>query len=363
MSHKIVLTGGGTAGHVTPNIALIEAMQAEHWHIDYIGSGQGIEKHMIEALHIPFHAIQSGKLRRYLSWNNVLDPFKIAVGIYQSYRLLRRIQPDVVFSKGGFVAFPVVLGAWLNRIPVVAHESDLTPGLANRLSFPFVDTLCITFAAAKPYYSKPQKVAVTGTPIRQALLQGNKSKGLALCGFKETKPCLLVIGGSQGAHSINRCVRQGLDALTEQFQVIHLCGKGKVDSSLQDHAGYYQMEYATSELADLIAASDMVISRAGANALYEMLTLKKPHVLVPLSKKASRGDQIENAHYFQSLGISVVVDDDTLTSDGLLAAIAQAQRQSTETTTKINSLGIESATSKIMRIIKEKAHVKYASTI
>lgn len=352
MTLKIVFTGGGTAGHVTPNIALINVLKDDDWQIDYIGSPDGIEQAMITAIHIPYHAVSSGKLRRYFSWKNFFDPLKIILGIVQSYRVLRKIKPNVVFSKGGFVAFPVVVGAWLNRIPVIAHESDMSPGLANRLSFPFVNQICVTFAAAKKHFKQQDKVEVTGTPLRQELFNGDKAKGLALCGFNTEKPCLLIIGGSQGARAMNDCVRQLLDTLCQRFQVIHLCGKGKVDDSLLAVPGYFQLDYADKDLADIFAASDLVISRAGANSVYEILALCKPHVLIPLSARVSRGDQVQNARYFQQQGISVVVSEETLTPDTLLAAVEEVIAHREDIIVKIKALGIESATTKIMNIIR-----------
>jgi UDP-N-acetylglucosamine--N-acetylmuramyl-(pentapeptide) pyrophosphoryl-undecaprenol N-acetylglucosamine transferase len=354
---KIVLTGGGTAGHVTPNIALIEALKQAGWQIDYVGSPDGVEKSMITAISIPYHAVSNGKLRRYFSVKNFFDPLKILLGIFQSYRLMHRLKPDVVFSKGGFVAFPVVVGAWLHRIPVVAHESDLTPGLANRLSFPFVDKICVTFACAKKHFKNQGKVEVTGTPIRTQLFRGKKEIGLKLCRFNESKPCLLVIGGSQGANAINQCVRQTLDQLSASFQVIHLCGKGKMDTSVTCK-DYCQFEYANEELADLFAAADIVVSRSGANSLYEILALGKPHVLIPLSQKASRGDQIHNARYFQEQGISVVIDEESLTPQTLLDAIHEVSAHLEDRVQKIKALHIESATTKVMAIIAEAAHVE-----
>ncbi len=363
MSSSIVFTGGGTAGHVTPNLALINSFKRDGWTINYIGSADGIEKNMIEAINIPFHAVSSGKLRRYFSLKNIIDPFKILVGILQSFRLFHKLKPDVVFSKGGFVAFPVVVGAWLNRIPVIAHESDMSPGLANKLSFPFVNKICLTFDAAKKHFKQQDKIEVTGTPIRQQLFQGNKIKGLKLCGFSEEKPCLLVIGGSLGAGSINQSVRAALKQLTQDFQIIHLCGKGKIDESLKQIQGYCQLEYANEELADLFAATSIVISRAGANSLYEILALGKPHVLIPLSAQVSRGDQIQNARYFQGLGISVVIQDQLLNAETLLKAIDEVMHNKNEINNKIKILNIESAEDKIVAIIKEQAHVQSPRTV
>lgn len=352
---SIVLTGGGTAGHVTPNLALIEVLQQQGWQINYMGAAKSVEHAMITAINVPFYPVSSGKLRRYFSWKNFLAPFAILLGIMQAYRILRKLKPKIVFSKGGFVAFPVVVGAWLNRIPIVAHESDMTPGLANRLSLPFVNKICVTFAAAKKQFKRQECVLVTGTPIRQQLLQGSKAKALLQCGFQKSKPCLLIIGGSQGATSLNACVRKALDALSACYQIIHLCGKGKVDTSLTNYPGYCQFEYAQQELADFFAASDLVISRAGANSLYEILALGKPHILIPLSRQSSRGDQIENAQYFQQQGVSVVIDEEHLTPATLLAAVETVSTHQEEFKAKIAALHIESATKKIIKIIEETA--------
>lgn len=348
---KIVFTGGGTAGHVMPNLALIDVFQEKGWSIDYIGSNDGVEKGMVTPLNIPYHGIRCGKLRRYFSWRNFVDPFNMLIGILQAFLLLHKLKPDVVFSKGGFVALPVVIGARLNCIPVIAHESDLSPGLANRLSFPFVGTICVTFDVGKDYFKRQDKVIVTGTPIRPQLLNGNKERGLTLCQFDNGKPVLLIMGGSQGASSVNRCIREALSKLTERFQVIHLCGKGKIDASLSTQKGYCQFEYANEDLADLLAASDLIISRAGANSLYEILSLRKPHVLIPLSRQSSRGDQIENAAYFQKKGISTVVNEEDLSPQTLLTAINDVMMQRDVIIAEIESLHIDSATARIVDII------------
>lgn len=363
MKPRIVFTGGGSAGHVTPNIPLIEALQKEDWQVDYIGSTEGVEKEMISALNIPYHSISTGKLRRYFSWQNFLDPFKTFIGIVQAYRLLRQLETKVVFSKGGFVAFPLVFAAWLNRIPIIAHESDMSPGLANRLCFPFVDKICLTFAAAKHYFKNQAKVEITGTPIRQELFAGSKSAGLALCGFKKDKPCLLVMGGSQGSVGLNQVIRRALPQLCEKFQVIHLCGKAKIDVNYFNNADYCQFEYANKELADLFAASDLVISRAGANALYEILALEKPHILIPLSAKASRGDQIQNARYFKQQGISQVIDEEFLSVENLMQAIKAVSQRHEEIVLKIKELKIESATLKILALIKEQVDVEFPKAV
>ncbi|MFC3909594.1 undecaprenyldiphospho-muramoylpentapeptide beta-N-acetylglucosaminyltransferase [Legionella dresdenensis] len=359
MTMKIVFTGGGTAGHVTPNFALIDAVQAEGWQVDYIGSLASVEQDLVTRAKIPFHAIQSGKLRRYFSWKTFIEPFKIATGICQAFFLLRKLQTDVVFSKGGFVAFPVVFAAWLNRIPVIAHESDMTPGLANKLSFPFVDHICLGFEPAQSHFKNKEKITVTGTPIRAQLFKGSKQRGLEFCGFTQEKPCLLIMGGSQGAANLNRAVRQAAPNLLERYQIIHLCGKGKLDNSMNGQKDYYQLEYANEQLPDLLAASDIIISRAGANAVCEILALQKPHVLVPISAKASRGDQIQNARYFQKQGVSVVVADDELSSERLCAAVDDVENRKGEIISIMKALDSQqSAIEKIVVTIKEQLHAE-----
>lgn len=363
MTPSIVFTGGGTAGHVTPNVALIGQLKIEGWDVAYIGSAHGIEHAMIKNLEIPFYSVSSGKLRRYFSLKNLSDPFKIIKGIVQSFWLFHKLKPDVVFSKGGFVAFPVVVGAWLNRIPVIAHESDMSPGLANRLSFPFVNKICLTFESAKKHFKNQDKIEITGTPIRPQLFLGNPARGLEHCGFNTSKPCLLVIGGSLGAESINRAIRDAIVHITKDFQVIHICGKGKIDSSLLRQDSYCQLEYVHEELADFLAAASIVISRAGANSLCEILALAKPHILIPLSSQVSRGDQIQNARYFQKLGISVVIQDELLSTDKLLNALSDVMRNQRDIIQNILALNIQSGTPKILAIIKEQMHVQSPRTV
>lgn len=350
---KIVLTGGGSAGHVTPNLALIPNLQAQGWSVEYIGSEHGVERAMIEGVAIPYHPIATGKLRRYFSWQNLLDPFSVLLGIWQAFRLLRRIKPQVVFSKGGFVALPVVVGAWLSRIPVVAHESDFSMGLANRLCLPFVNTLCVTFTTAREKFKNHHKVVVTGTPIRETLFQGERNKGLQYCGFEADKPCLLVMGGGAGAQAINHCIRNTLDQLLPTMNVIHICGPGKMDPNLNQLTGYFQLEFATTELADLIAASDWIISRAGANALYEFLVLAKPHILIPLPQLQSRGDQIENARYFENLGASYVIAQEQLNPQAIVEALQIVQTNREKIIAAITGLHIEPAVVPIVKILED----------
>lgn len=319
MKH-IVLTGGGTAGHVTPNIAMIPALQEKGFQISYIGSYDGIEKKLIEEMEIPYYGISSGKLRRYFDPKNFTDPFKVLKGYQEARKLLKKLKPDVVFSKGGFVTVPVVIAAKHRKIPAIIHESDMTPGLANKLCIPSAVKVCCNFPETVDKLPS-DKAVLTGTPIRQELLNGNKLAALKFTGLKPDKPVLMVIGGSLGSVAVNTAVRQILPELLKDFQVVHLCGKEKLDKSLTSLDGYVQYEYIKKELADLFALSDIVISRAGANAICEISALKKPNLLIPLSANASRGDQILNARSFEKLGYSKVLEEEELNNEILLKTI------------------------------------------
>ena len=288
---KIVMTGGGTAGHVTPNIALFPALQKEGYEISYIGSYEGIEKRLIEEQGVPYYGISSGKLRRYFDPKNFSDPFKVLKGYHQSIR------------------------------PAIIHESDLTPGLANRIAIPKATKVCCNFPETMAHVPE-DKAVLTGTPIRAELLSGDANRAFALCNFTDSaKPTLLIVGGSSGSRAINTAIRDLLPELIKNYNVIHLCGKGNADASLNAIAGYAQFEYANEELADLFALSSLVISRAGANAICELLALRKPNILIPLPAAASRGDQILNANSFRSQGFSYVLEEEELTNTTLLEAI------------------------------------------
>lgn len=318
---KIVMTGGGTAGHVTPNIALMPALRNEGFEISYIGSYEGIEKRLIEEQGVPYYGISSGKLRRYFDPKNFSDPFKVLKGYAQSIRLLKKIKPDVVFSKGGFVSVPVVLAAKHCKVPAIIHESDLTPGLANKLAIPSATKVCCNFPETLSYLPK-EKAVLTGSPIRQELLTGNADFAFSLCHFKDhSKQTILIVGGSSGSRVINTAIRGLLPELLKNYNVIHLCGKGNLDDTLTATDGYAQFEYANKELSDMFALADLVISRAGANAICELLALRKPNILIPLSAAASRGDQILNANSFRSQGFSYVLEEEELSNTTLLEAI------------------------------------------
>lgn len=318
----IVLTGGGSSGHVTPNIALLPALKRAGFSIHYIGSRNGIEKQIIDREGIPYHSINTGKLRRYFDLKNITDVFRVVDGFREAFKLLGQLKPSIVFSKGGFVSCPVVWAAWLRRIPVVIHESDITPGLTNRLSIPFAGGVCYTFPESEPHIPSNKGVR-TGMPIRESLFDGKRSEGRSICGFSSSKPVILVIGGSLGSEKINNLIRSVLDILLKDFNICHICGKGNVKPEFDGKPGYKQFEYINEEQPHIFAMADLVVSRAGATVLYELLALKKPNLLIPLSKAASRGDQILNAASFEKQGFSMAMQEEELDEASLVNAIKE----------------------------------------
>ncbi len=328
---KIVLTGGGTLGHVTPHLALIPHLREAGYEIHYIGTENGMEAAKMRSVPgVTYHAVKSGKLRRYFSWQNFTDPFRVIAGAFQSARLMGRIRPDVVFSKGGFVAVPVVFGAWLHRIPVLCHESDLTPGLANKLCRPFAKRFATTFPECAEALGS--KAEMTGTPLRPELFRGSQEKGLELFGFDGSRPVLLMMGGSSGAKRVNAALREALPRLTEDFDIAHVCGKGNLDPALEGTRGYSQKEFLDKELPDALAAADLVLSRAGANALGEFQQLGRPMLLIPYPKDASRGDQILNAESMKKRGLCHVLPQEEMNGETLAKALREtwADRENLE---------------------------------
>ncbi len=317
---RILLTGGGTAGHVTPNIALLPGLRELGYEISYMGSYDGIEKKLIEEFQIPYYGISSGKLRRYFDPKNFTDPFKVVKGYGEARRIIKKLQPDVLFSKGGFVSVPVVLAARHFKIPAIIHESDMTPGLANKLCIPSAWKVCCNFPETLQYLPK-EKAVLTGSPIRRELLKGDSVRALRFTGLSPDKPVILVMGGSLGAAAVNEAIRSVLPRLLKDFHIIHLCGKDKVDPTLTGLSGYVQYEYIKSELKDLFALSDIVVSRAGANAICELLALRKPSLLIPLPAASSRGDQLLNARSFEKQGFSMVLEEEQITADSLVEAV------------------------------------------
>lgn len=319
---RILLTGGGTAGHVTSNLALIPSLIERGYDIHYMGSYDGIEKKLIADFDIPYYGISTGKLRRYFDPKNFTDPFRVIAGFSQARKLIKKIKPDIVFSKGGFVSVPVVRAASSLKIPCIIHESDMTPGLANKLCSKVATKICCNFP--ETIQSLPEgKAILTGSPIRKELAQGSKEAGLKLCGFTAAKPVIMVVGGSQGSAAINEAVRSALPQLLTDFQVVHLCGKDKMDNLLLTKEGYKQFEYVKAEMKDIFAMSDLVISRAGANAICELLSLQKPNILIPLPTTQSRGDQILNAKSFEAQGFSIVIEEDSLDCDMLTEKVRE----------------------------------------
>lgn len=337
MTKKIILTGGGTAGHVTPNIALIPHLRKNGYEVSYIGSFEGIEKKLISDFpDITYYGISTGKFRRYFDMKNFTDPFRVIKGYAQALRILKQIRPDVIFSKGGFVSVPVVRAAASLKIPCIIHESDMTPGLANRLCIPVASKICCNFPETLKLLPE-NKAVLSGSPIREELFRGHRESALRLCGFNVLKPVIMVIGGSLGSSNINQIVRSALPQLLKDFQVVHLCGKDKIDNLLLNTTGYKQFEYVKNELKDIYALSDIIISRAGANAISEILALKKPNLLIPLPAASSRGDQLLNAHSFESQGYSMVIQENALTPETLVEHVHELffTRQ-----TYINSMSI-----------------------
>ena len=307
---------------------------------------------MIEKEGIPYTGISSGKLRRYFSLKNFSDPFRILKGYSQACRFLKKEKPDVIFSKGGFVSVPVVLAAKHLHIPAIIHESDMTPGLANKLCIPSARKVCCNFPETMKYLPA-DKAVLTGSPIRRELLNGSPLAGYQFTGFSSEKPVLLIIGGSLGSVKVNQAVRSILPELLKTWQVVHLCGKGNLDLSLDSLDGYVQYEYISSELKDLFAMSDLMISRAGANSICEILALRKPNILIPLSAAASRGDQILNANSFKKQGFSEVIQEEELTDTALLSLINQVYSHRQDYIHAMNKSKTADAIGTIVQLIEE----------
>ncbi len=348
--NKILLTGGGTAGHVIPNIALLPKLEKMGFSIVYIGSKEGMEKDLIKACNIPYHGISAGKLRRYFNMKNFTDALRVVKGLGDALSVLKKEKPDIVFSKGGFVTVPVVLAAKMKKIPVIIHESDITPGLANKISLPFATAVCVTFPETVKAIPK-KKSYLTGTPIRSELFAGNKEKGLKFCGFTGDKPVLLIMGGSLGAQRINECLFKTYEKLTEKFNIVHIVGKGNLSNI--SHSSYKQFEFVSKELPHIFAATDIIVSRAGANAISEFLALKKPNLLIPLPLSASRGDQILNAASFEKQGFSRVLPEENMTPGSLLFEVSQLWENRQAYIQAMENSDIKDSVAEVCRIINE----------
>ncbi|WP_456279116.1 undecaprenyldiphospho-muramoylpentapeptide beta-N-acetylglucosaminyltransferase [Bacillus sp. AK128] len=353
MKKRMVFTGGGTAGHVILNLALIPHFKKEGWEISYIGSENGIERELISKVDgVTYYPIATGKLRRYFDWKNVKDPFKVIKGTLQAYRILRKLKPSIIFSKGGFVSVPVILAGKLNKVPSIIHESDVTPGLANKIAIPFATKVCVTFKDTVKHIKESGKVVHTGAIVREEIFKGSREKGLKDYLFLKSKPVLLIMGGSLGSKKINEMVRAGLQELLERFQIVHICGKGNVKHSLHQQ-GYKQVEYLTNELPDVLAMTDIVISRAGSNSIFEFLALKKPMVLIPLTKEQSRGDQIINAESFKKAGYAEVLQEEKLTKEKLVKTLKQVLDNKDQFLTNMEKYEGDFSVNPILSLIKE----------
>lgn len=346
----IVFTGGGTAGHVLPTKPVIAQFQERGDRVVYIGSRSGLEEQLIADWDVEFAEITTGKLRRYLSFENLIDAFRVPIGVMQAWLLLLKLKPNVVFSKGGYVAFPVVFAAWLLRIPVVAHESDLSPGLATRLCTPFVKTQCVSFAQTK---TRSKRVVITGTPIRAELMTGVATRARDWLGLTSTSKVLVVVGGSLGAEAINLVVHASIEKLAQEFVVIHVCGKGNVEEQLLRVENYFQFEYINEQWSDILTLADVVVSRAGANALFELLSMRKPNVLIPLPLAQSRGDQLENAQLAETEGWSTVLPQERCTPESLLETIKSVHENLTQWQAKLETFVVRDSAALIFSEIVE----------
>jgi len=310
MAECIVFTGGGTAGHVFPALAVLEEL-APRWpgRVVWIGSTCGIERDLLKGRGIPYYGIPTGKLRRYFSLANFLDLFRVVAGFFASLAILRKERPRLVFSKGGYVTVPPLAAARLLRIPSFTHESDLNPGLATRINARSSERVLVSFAESAGYLRPAlrAKVLHTGNPVRGSLLAGDPAVGRSLVGCPPERALLLVLGGSLGSAFLNDAVARGLAELTAACFVVHQMGRSHYRPAT--HPAYHAVAFLEEELPHLLAASDLVLCRAGANTLWELAALGKPAVLVPLSGQASRGDQIENARHFAGCGAALVVPE------------------------------------------------------
>ena len=358
----IILTGCGTAGHVTPNLALIPRLEELGFRIKYVGRKAGIEKELVEKTKVPYYGISAGKLRRYFDLRNISDIFLVGAGFVQSLFLIRKLQPQVVFSKGGFVSCPLVWAAWVNRVPVIIHESDLTPGLANKLSAPFAERICYSFPETESSIPVGKGV-LAGIPIRETLLQGDAAKGREICSFTDAKPVVLVSGGSQGAESINNTVRAGLERILTEYNLCHICGQGGLDLSLEDRPGYQQFEYVEEEYADILAMADLVVTRAGATTIFELLELRKPSLLIPLTLGQSRGDQIHNARSFERRNFSRVLMEVNLSVDSLLDGISETFKNRQSIAEAMNAAESVNGTDSVISVILEYLEEHVSNTV
>lgn len=348
---RILFTGGGSAGHVIVNLALIPYFQREGWQIDYIGSYEGIERKLIEPLdNVTYHAISTGKLRRYMSLENIKDPFKVLKGTFQAWNIMRKRKPQIVFSKGGFVSVPVVVAAKMRRIPTIIHESDLTPGLANKIAMPFAKKVLTTFPETNQYIKQEKGIHI-GAVIRDELFEGEVARGFELTGLDKRKPVILIMGGSIGSRNINEAVREHLDVLLDTYQLVHICGEGNVDDSFT-RPGYVQFEYVSDGLNDLFAMTDYVISRAGSNAIFEFVALRLPMLLIPLPLSASRGDQLDNAKSFKKSGYAHILYEEDITAETFIHSVERLVEKAPKIQVQLEKYDSNEAKNRVIELIE-----------
>ena len=347
------MTGGGTAGHIFPNLALADELKKDGIACEYLGRPHGIEAGIVKETGMPFHNMNSGRLHRSFDLDLLRTPIRMGVGVFQGIYHILKHRPGAIFCKGGFMSWPAAVAGWLTYTPVILHESDLTPGLANKLCAPFANRLCVTFPETLKHLPEG-KAVYTGTPIRESLTQGSREKGFELTGLDPNgKPVLMVVGGSLGAGALNDAVDQYFDLLMEHFQILHLYGSYS-DYEVKHHAkGYFPLQFAKDELPDLFAMTDLVLSRAGSNAINEFLLLKMPNVLVPLPTENSRGDQILNAEQFEAQGFSYLLRQEDITEESLMKAL-ETVYTNRERYRKAMDIKAKNGTKEVARIIKKQ---------
>ncbi|MBO5884724.1 MAG: undecaprenyldiphospho-muramoylpentapeptide beta-N-acetylglucosaminyltransferase [Clostridia bacterium] len=343
MKKSIVLTGGGTAGHIMPNIALLDKLKENFENIYYIGTN-GMEKEICNKNDINFYEISAPKFVRKLSFKTLSIPFKLIKSIHQCKQILKQIKPDVIFSKGGYVSIPVCIAGKKLNIPVISHESDLSIGLANKIILKYSNVLCTSFKETANYN---KKCVYTGSPIRQDIFNGNKKNVLEKFNYDKNKPTILFIGGSLGSTAINNIVYENIDKLASIYNVLHISGKhGKPLT----HNGYYQVSFS-DKIQDFFAACDICISRSGANTIFELASLQKLMLLIPLPKGNSRGDQVENALNFKNNNLANVLMQEDLDINNLLKQIDKTFKQKDYFISNMQKLDLKNANNKILKII------------
>lgn len=343
----IVFTGGGTAGHYAPNYAIIPLIKNDFDEIVYIGSKNGAEKLAAEKRGVKYYGVTTAKLVRSLTPKNALIPFKLLKGISEAKKILKELSPSVVFSKGGYVALPTVLAAHALGVPIISHESDLSVGLANKIAAKYSKSVLTSF---KETAEKLPNAHYAGTPLREELFKPRDKAAIKKkFGFDENKKVLLITGGSQGSGAINETVKKSVYGLVNEYNVLHLCGKGKAADIKAE--GYRQIEFA-EDMGEVYAVADTALSRAGANTLFELIALKIPTLAVPLPKGNSRGDQIENALYFKDNGLIAVLMEENLTPETLISALKDLEKNRGKITSACGATNYRQSAKKIANYIK-----------